>query len=103
MKRNPCFRSKDDQCANRHVGCRNTCAKWAEYEAEKNREYEQCKKEAFEMLYTEIKRLIKENSIVYQKVCGGTIEGFYEEVAREFIRELRGYWSTNFKSFNRRG
>ena len=49
------------------------------------------KKEAFEMLYTEIKQLIKENSIVYQKICGGTIEGFYEEVAREFIKELRGY------------
>ena len=49
------------------------------------------KQEAFKMLYTEIKRLIEENSIVYQKVCGGTIEGFYEEVAREFIKELRGY------------
>lgn len=49
------------------------------------------KEEAFKMLYTEIKGLIKENSIVYQKICGGTIEGFYEEVAREFIKELRGY------------
>ena len=49
------------------------------------------KEEAFKMLYTEIKGLIKESSIVYQKICGGTIEGFYEEVARNFIEELRGY------------
>ena len=50
-----------------------------------------CKQEAFNGLYAEIKQLIMDNSIVYQKYYGGTIEGFYEEVAREFIKELRGY------------
>ena len=49
------------------------------------------KQEAFNCLYAEIKQLIIDNSIVYQKYYGGTIEGFYEEVAREFIKELRGY------------
>ena len=49
------------------------------------------KQEAFNGLYAEIKQLIIDNSIVYQKYYGGTIEGFYEEVAREFIKELRGY------------
>lgn len=49
------------------------------------------KREGFEWLYAEIKQLIIDNSIIYQKNYGGTIEGFYEEVAREFIKELRGY------------
>ena len=49
------------------------------------------KQEAFKCLYAEIKQLIIDNSIVYQKYYGGTVEGFYEEVAREFIKELRGY------------
>ena len=49
------------------------------------------KQEAFNGLYAEIKQLIIDNSIVYQKQYGGTVEGFYEEVAREFIKELRGY------------
>ncbi len=49
------------------------------------------KREGFEGLYAEIKQLIIDNSIVYQKYYGGTIEGFYEEVTREFIKELRGY------------
>lgn len=49
------------------------------------------KQEAFNRLYAEIKQLIIDNSIVYQKQYGGTVEGFYEEVAREFIKELRGY------------
>ena len=49
------------------------------------------KQEAFKCLYAEIKQLIIDNSIVYQKQYGGTVEGFYEEVAREFIKELRGY------------
>ena len=46
MKRNPCFKSKDDQCANRHVGCRNTCLHVAKYESEKHEEYEQRRKDA---------------------------------------------------------
>ena len=50
------------------------------------------KEEAFKGLYAEIKQLIIDNSIIYQIYYGGTIEGFYEEVAREFIKELRGYW-----------
>lgn len=49
------------------------------------------KEEGFKCLYAEIKQLIIDNSIVYQKQYGGTVEGFYEEVAREFIKELRGY------------
>ena len=49
------------------------------------------KQEAFNCLYAVIILLIIDNSIVYQKYYGGTIEGFYEEVAREFIKELRGY------------
>lgn len=49
------------------------------------------KQEAFKCLYAEIIQLIIDNSIVYQKQYGGTVEGFYEEVAREFIKELRGY------------
>lgn len=49
------------------------------------------KEEGFKGLYAEIKQLIIDNSIIYQKYYGGTIEGFYEEVAREFIKELRGY------------
>ena len=49
------------------------------------------KEEGFKGLYAEIKQLIIDKSIIYQKYYGGTIEGFYEEVAREFIKELRGY------------
>ena len=49
------------------------------------------KEEGFKCLYAEIKQLIIDNSIIYQKYYGGTIEGFYEEVAREYIKELRGY------------
>ena len=49
------------------------------------------KEEGFKGLYAEIKQLIIDNSVIYQKYYGGTIEGFYEEVAREFIKELRGY------------
>lgn len=46
MKKNPCFRSKDDQCAKRHVGCRDTCLDWRDYELAKQREYRQRRKDA---------------------------------------------------------
>ena len=49
------------------------------------------KEEGFKNLYAEIDKLIMNNSIIYQTQYGGTIEGFYEEVAREFIKKLRGY------------
>ena len=49
------------------------------------------KEEGFKNLYAEIDKLIMDNSIIYQTQYGGTIEGFYEEVASEFVKNLRGY------------
>lgn len=42
--KNPCFRSKDDQCSKRCVGCRNTCLDWRDYEVAKQQEYAQRRK-----------------------------------------------------------
>jgi hypothetical protein len=40
MAKSPCY---DDithtDCLGRHVGCRKTCTKWAEYEVAKHEEY----------------------------------------------------------------
>lgn len=46
MKKNPCFKTRDDQCADRRVGCRDTCDKWALYEAEKSKEYAKRRRDA---------------------------------------------------------
>ena len=37
--KNPCYKSKREQCTNRFVGCRETCDKWKLYDQEKRKEY----------------------------------------------------------------
>ena len=37
--KNPCYKTKSEQCTNRFVGCRETCDKWKLYDKEKRKEY----------------------------------------------------------------
>ena len=36
--KNPCYKTKSEQCTNRFVGCRETCDKWKLYDKEKRKE-----------------------------------------------------------------
>lgn len=37
----PCYTPERPECPNRKVGCRSTCDKWAEFEVQKAKRYEE--------------------------------------------------------------